>query len=88
MQQDIHPKYGPVIFIDTSCDKKFLISSSCESEETMQWEDGNEYPVCRIDTSSASHPFYTGKTRAESAEGRVAKFRQKYKRKNDKKEEE
>ena len=82
MKADTHPNYGPVIFIDTSCDSKFLISSAYTGSEKMQWEDGNEYPVCRIDTSSESHPFYTGKGRIETAQGRVAKFKEKYKKKD------
>lgn len=80
MQSNIHPKYGPVIFLDTSCDTKLLLPSTYTGTEKMVWEDGNEYPVCRIDISSASHPFYTGGERIESAQGRIAKFRERYAR--------
>lgn len=80
MKSKIHPQYGPVIFLDTSCDTKFLIRSTYTGAEKMAWDDGNEYPVCRIDTSSASHPFYTGGERIESAQGRIAKFRERYAR--------
>ena len=84
MKTETHPNYGKVIFVDTSCDEKFLISSSYQGgEETMKWEDGNEYPVCRIDTSSASHPVYTGEKRIETKEGRVAAFKSKYGKKKD-----
>lgn len=86
MQQEIHPDYAPVIFLDTSCDKKFLINSTYKGDEKMKWEDGNEYTVCRIDTSSASHTFYTGGERLERAEGRIAKFRQKYQKSDAKKD--
>ena len=78
MKKDIHPAYGPVIFHDTSCDAKFLISSTFKSKETMKWEDGKEYPVCKLDTSSASHPIFTGKGRIEVSEGQVAKFRKRF----------
>lgn len=78
MKKDIHPKYGPVIFHDTSCDEKFLISSTFTSKETMKWKDGKEYPVCKLDTSSASHPIFTGKGRIEVSEGQVAKFRKRF----------
>ena len=78
MKKGIHPDYGPVIFHDTSCDAKFLISSTFKSKETMKWEDGKEYPVCKLDTSSASHPIFTGKGRIEVSEGQVAKFRKRF----------
>ena len=61
MKADIHPEYQTVIFLDTSCDQKILSRSTLTSEETMEWEDGNSYPVIRVEISSASHPFYTGK---------------------------
>ena len=61
MKTDIHPEYQTVIFLDTSCDHKILSRSTIQSEETMEWEDGNSYPVVRVEISSASHPFYTGK---------------------------
>jgi large subunit ribosomal protein L31 len=61
VKTDIHPDYHPVIFLDSSCDFKILSASTMSSEETMEWEDGNSYPVIRVEVSSASHPFYTGK---------------------------
>ena len=58
MKQNIHPEYHKVIFLDTTTDFKFLSGSTKSSSETMEWEDGNEYPVIRLDISSDSHPFY------------------------------
>lgn len=78
MQHSIHPKYQPVVFEDTSCNQKFLISSCLTSEKTVKWEDGNEYPHVFIDVSSASHPFYTGERRSASSEGRIAKFQKRF----------
>ncbi|WP_017688215.1 type B 50S ribosomal protein L31 [Paenibacillus sp. PAMC 26794] len=75
---DIHPKTQLVIFYDASADFKFLSSSTKFSNETMEWEDGNSYPVIRVDTSSASHPFFTGKQRNVDIGGRVDKFNRKY----------
>ncbi|CAM3091109.1 MULTISPECIES: type B 50S ribosomal protein L31 [Paenibacillus] len=75
---DIHPKTQTVIFFDASADYKFLSSSTKFSNETMEWEDGNTYPVIRVDTSSASHPFFTGKQRNVDIGGRVDKFNRKY----------
>lgn len=78
MKADIHPKYGFVVFHDSSCDTNFLMKSTANSDKTIEWEDGNTYPLITIDTSSASHPFYTGKERIVTAEGRVAKFNRRY----------
>ena len=78
MKKDIHPKYQPIIFHDVSCNKSFLISSTLNPKEKMQYEDGNEYPVFKVETSSESHPFYTGKGRMETKEGRIAQFRKRY----------
>ena len=80
MREGIHPDYRAVVFHDTSCDHKFLINSTVATDKTVTWEDGNEYPLVSIDTSSASHPFYTGKERIVTAEGRVAKFNRRFNR--------
>ena len=74
MKQGIHPEYNKVIFLDTTTDFKFLSGSTRTSNETMEWEDGNEYPVIRLDISSDSHPFYTGRQKFASADGRVERF--------------
>ena len=78
MKQDIHPNHQPIIFHDVTSNKSFLLSSTLNPKEKMKYEDGKEYPVFKIETSSESHPFYTGKGRIETKEGRVAKFRKKY----------
>jgi len=80
MKKDIHPEYRKVIFHDTSSDVKFVTRSTMNSEETMKWEDGNEYPVVKVEVSSASHPFYTGKKLYVDTAGRVEKFNRRYKR--------
>lgn len=84
MKKDIHPKYNEVIFHDTASDFKFLTRSTMTSEETAKWEDGNEYPVVKVEVSSASHPFYTGKKLFLDTAGRVEKFNQRYKKKSQK----
>ncbi|MEX0744533.1 MAG: type B 50S ribosomal protein L31, partial [Phycisphaeraceae bacterium] len=61
MKKDIHPKYRPVVFQDVSADFKFLTRSTVQTKDTVKWEDGKEYPLVRVDISSASHPFFTGK---------------------------
>ncbi len=61
MKNEIHPEYRKVVFLDTSSDFKFLSGSTATSDETIEWEDGNTYPLIRTEISSASHPFYTGK---------------------------
>lgn len=76
MRKDIHPKnFRPVIFEDSSSGKRFLIGSTVETRETATWDDGNEYPLCRIEISSASHPFYTGAAKIIDTAGRVDKFK-------------
>lgn len=81
MRKDIHPEYKEVVFLDTTSDFKFLTKSTMKSQETIKWEDGNEYPLVKIEVSSASHPFYTGKKIFLDTAGRVEKFNKKYKKK-------
>ncbi|PIB36917.1 50S ribosomal protein L31 [Reichenbachiella sp. 5M10] len=81
MKKDIHPEYRDVIFFDTSSDFKFMTKSTMNSNETIEWEDGKEYPVVKIEVSSASHPFYTGKKLFVDTAGRVEKFNKRYKKK-------
>ena len=78
MKADIHPTYRHVVFQDTSSGDKFLTRSTLASKESVKWEDGNEYPLVTVDISSASHPFYTGKSKVLDAGGRVDKFRKRY----------
>lgn len=80
MKKDLHPNYRPVVFVDTSSEFKFLTQSTVESSETIEWEDGNTYPLVKVEISSASHPFYTGKRMFVDTAGRVEKFNRKYKR--------
>jgi len=81
MKKDIHPQYKEVVFLDTTSDFKFMTRSTMTSDETIKWEDGNEYPLVKIEVSSASHPFYTGKKIFLDTAGRVEKFNKKYKKK-------
>ena len=81
MKTRIHPEYKEVVFLDTSSDFKFLTKSTMTSKDTIKWEDGNEYPLIKIEVSSASHPFYTGKKLFVDTAGRVEKFNKKYKSK-------
>ena len=78
MKEGIHPEYRPVVFQDTSSDFKFLTRSTIETGETIEWEDGNTYPLARVEISSASHPFYTGKQILVDSGGRVERFRRRY----------
>ena len=81
MKKGIHPEYKEVVFLDTSSEFKFLTRSTMTSDETITWEDGKSYPLIKIEVSSASHPFYTGKKIFLDTAGRVEKFNRKYKKK-------
>ncbi len=74
MKKDIHPEYRPVVFRDRSADFAILSRSTIETERTVEWEDGNTYPLVDLDISSASHPFYTGRQRIVDTGGRVQRF--------------
>lgn len=82
MKKDIHPKYRPVVFKDISSGLTILTQSSASSDETIKWEDGNTYPLIRVEISSKSHPFYTGKQRIVDTENRVKSFEAKMEKKN------
>ena len=77
MRPDIHPEYRQVLFHDTSVDHYFLVGSTVQTEETLEYE-GKTYPYVQLELSSASHPFYTGKQNLVDTAGRVDKFRTKY----------
>ncbi len=79
MKTDIHPAYAPVVFRDLASGATFLTRSTVSSEKTIEWEDGNTYPVIDVEISSESHPFYTGKQRILDSAGRVEKFNSRYK---------
>jgi large subunit ribosomal protein L31 len=74
MKQDIHPDYHPVVFMDSTTGFKFLSGSTKNSQETVEWEDGNTYPLIRVEVTSDSHPFYTGRQKFTQADGRVDRF--------------
>ena len=78
MKPDIHPNYRPVVFKDNSADFAILTRSTVETKETITWTDGKEYPLVRVDISSQSHPFYTGKHNIVDTAGRVDRFKRKY----------
>ncbi|MCC5922124.1 MAG: type B 50S ribosomal protein L31 [Cyclobacteriaceae bacterium] len=80
MKKDIHPNYREVVFLDTSSEYKFMTKSTIETNDKIEWEDGKEYPLVKIEISSESHPYYTGKKMYLDTAGRVEKFNRKYKK--------
>ena len=81
MKADIHPEYRDVVFQDVTSDFKILSRSTLASKETVKWEDGNEYPLIKLDISSASRPFYTGQHKVMDTGGRIDKFQKRYQQK-------
>ncbi|RYG04308.1 MAG: type B 50S ribosomal protein L31 [Chitinophagaceae bacterium] len=82
MKKGLHPdKYRFVIFKDMSNGVSFLSRSAAQSKETSKWEDGNEYPLIKLEISSASHPFYTGQNVLVDTAGRIDKFKKRYAKK-------
>jgi large subunit ribosomal protein L31 len=76
MKAEIHPKnYRMVIFHDNTSGERVLVGSTIDSKETDTWTDGKEYPVARVDVTSASHPFYTGQEKTMDTAGRVERFK-------------
>ena len=80
MKPGIHPSYPAVIFLDTASNHAILTRSSIDTKgrETMKWTDGKEYPLVKVEVSSESHSFYTGKQKLVDTAGRVEKFRRRY----------
>jgi len=79
MKNDIHPdNYRMVVFKDISIDEAFLTKSCAPSKETIKWEDGNEYPLVKLEISNRSHPFFTGKMKFVDTAGRIDKFNKKF----------
>jgi large subunit ribosomal protein L31 len=79
MKKDLHPtEYRFVVFLDEAAGFSFLTQSTATSNETIKWEDGNEYPLVKMHISSASHPFFTGKQRVMDTEGRIDRFKKRY----------
>ncbi len=82
MKKDIHPKgYRIVVFKDMSNGETFLSKSSAQSRETIKFEDGNEYPLIKLEISNTSHPFFTGKNMLVDTAGRIDKFKKRYEKK-------
>jgi large subunit ribosomal protein L31 len=81
MKKEGHPEYNEVVFWDLTSDFKFLTRSTMKPKDTIKWEDGKEYPVIKIEVSSASHPFFTGKSMILDTAGRVEKFNQRFAKK-------
>ena len=81
MKKEIHPESDRlVVFKDFSCDHAFLTKSCVQSKENITWEDGNEYPLYKVEISHKSHPFFTGKMKLIDTAGRVDKFKTRYKK--------
>ena len=83
MKKGIHPEiYRPVVFKDMSVDYAFIVSSTVKTNDTIVWEDGNTYPLVKLEISDKSHPFFTGKQKMVDSAGRVERFNRKYAKKN------
>ncbi|RZS44687.1 LSU ribosomal protein L31P [Herbihabitans rhizosphaerae] len=78
MKANIHPDYHPVVFRDASTGTAFLTRSTATSDTTIEWSDGNTYPLITVDVTSDSHPFWTGNQRLVDTAGRVEKFHRRY----------
>ncbi|MET9047547.1 type B 50S ribosomal protein L31 [Streptomyces sp. NPDC004362] len=78
MRTGIHPDSRPVVFRDRAAGFALLTRSTAHSTRTVEWEDGNTYPVIDVEISSASHPFYTGTSRVVDTAGRVERFERRY----------
>jgi len=81
MKKGIHPEYRAVVFQDPSCDFSILTRSTIKTSDKIKWTDGNEYPLVKLEISSGSHPFFTGKQMLVDTAGRVEKFKRKYSKK-------
>lgn len=81
MKENAHPQdYRFVVFKDVSNDYAFLTKSTIKTDDSIEWEDGNEYPLVKVEISHTSHPFYTGKMKLVDSAGRVDKFNNRYKK--------
>ena len=82
MKSSIHPtSYRPVVFSDEVAGFAFLTQSTAQTNDTIKWEDGNEYPLVKLEISHTSHPFYTGKMKLVDTAGRIDKFKKRYEKK-------
>mgnify|MGYP003337038094 CR=1 FL=1 len=83
MKKDIHPEnYRFCVFKDMSNEHMFLSKSTVASRETIKWEDGNEYPLIKLEITNTSHPFFTGKQMLIDTAGRIDKFKKRYQKKS------
>ncbi|MDT9026438.1 MULTISPECIES: type B 50S ribosomal protein L31 [Rossellomorea] len=78
MKKELHPEYQQVVFMDTNSGFSFLTGSTKTSNETIEWEDGNTYPLLKVEVSSDTHPFYTGRQKFSDRGGRAERFLRKY----------
>ena len=78
MKQDIHPNYRPVVFQDLADGANFVIRSTVQTDDTITLDDGVEYPLVKVEISSASHPFFTGTMKIVDTAGRVERFERRY----------
>lgn len=82
MKKGIHPEnYRFVVFKDMSNNETFLSRSTVNTSEKITWEDGNEYPLVKLEISNTSHPYYTGKMKLIDSAGRIDKFKRRYQKK-------
>lgn len=82
MKKDTHSEeYRLVVFEDSSCNYSFLTRSTVQTDKTVKWENGKEYPLFKLDISDQSHPYYTGKRTLVDTAGRIEKFNRKYNKK-------
>ena len=82
MKKGLHPdSYRLVVFKDMSNGQAFLSRSTASSKESVKWEDGNEYPLVKLEISNTSHPFFTGKNVMVDTAGRIDKYKKKYEKK-------
>ncbi len=79
MKKNLHPEnYRYVVFKDMSNDYTFITRSTVDTKDTIVWEDGNEYPLVKLEISNTSHPYYTGKMKLVDTAGRIDKFKSRY----------
>jgi large subunit ribosomal protein L31 len=78
MKKGIHPEYRPVVFLDAAANFSFLTSSTVKTSQTTTWTDGKTYPLVRLEISSASHPFFTGKMKLVDSTGQIERFRKRF----------
>lgn len=84
MRKGIHPDYRPVVFQDSGADFAFITRSTIQTNDTIEWSDGNTYPLKRIEISAASHPYFTGQMKIVDTAGRVDRYKRRYQQSNKK----